>query len=73
MTRKENMQFGTGRRPCAASPPSYPAGPLSLKGRRLLMLELNSVIDMSGERELLYLEDKKAKGSSPPGLPVSLR
>lgn len=53
--------------------PSYPAGPLSLKGRRLLMHELNSVADMSGERELLYLEDKKEEGSAPPGLPVSLR
>ena len=40
--------------------PSSPAGILSLKGRQLLMHELNSVTDISGEGERLYSADKKA-------------
>lgn len=57
--------------PCCTA--SYPAGAFSLKETQLLMPELNSVTAMSGERELLYLEDKKEEGSASPGLPVSLR
>lgn len=37
------------------------------------MHELNSVTGMSGEEELLYLEDKKEEGAAFPSLPVSLR
>lgn len=53
--------------------PSNPAGRLFLMGRQLLMHELNSVTGMSGEEELLYLEDKKEEGAAFPSLPVSLR
>lgn len=56
-----------------SSEASYSAGAFSLKETQLLMPELNSVTDMSGERELLYLEDKKEEGTASPGLPVSLR
>lgn len=35
--------------------------------------ELNSAADMSGERELLHMEDKKEERSVSPGLAVSLR
>lgn len=51
-----------------------PAGlALSLTGVQLLLHELNSVTDMSGERELLYLDDKGEEGSASPSFPVSLR
>lgn len=60
-------------RPSLCCHPSSPAGILSLKGRQLLMHELNSVTDMSGEGERLYSADKKEEDSASPSLPVSLR